>query len=79
VDRQEFFVRFRDPGEVAIDGEMEQVIDLMLLTNPGYKAVLQKYHRMDGTKGHRIPIIEAACASKFAALVSPYRDWERKQ
>jgi hypothetical protein len=23
--------------------------------------------------------MEAACASKFAALVSPYRQWERKQ
>jgi hypothetical protein len=79
VDRQEVVVRFRDPGEVAIDGEMKQVIDLMLPTNPCYQAILQKYHRMDGFKGHRIPIIEAACASKFAALVSPYRDWERKQ
>lgn len=79
VDRQEVVVRFRDPGEVAIDGEMKQVIDLMLPSTPCYQAVLQKYHRIDGTKGHRIPIIEAACASKFAALVSPYREWERKQ
>ena len=34
---------------------------------------------LDEATGHRIPTIEAACASKFAALVSPYREWERKQ
>jgi hypothetical protein len=79
VDRQEVVVRFRDPGEIAIDGEMKQVIALMLPSNSCYQAVLEKYHRIDEAKGHRIPIIEAACASKFAALVSPYREWERKQ
>jgi hypothetical protein len=79
VDRQEVVVRFRDPSEIAIDGEMKQVIDLMLPSNDCYEAILLKYHRIDETSGHRIPIIEAACASKFAALVSPYRQWERKQ
>jgi hypothetical protein len=58
---------------------MKQVIDIMLPSNSCYQAVLKKYHRIDESKGHRIPIIEAACASKFAALVSPYREWERKQ
>ena len=79
VDRQEVVVRFRDPGEVAIDGETKQVIDGMLPSNPCYEAILESYHRIDEATGHRIPTIEAACASKFAALVSPYRQWERKQ
>ena len=79
VDRREVVVRFRDPGEVAIDGEMKQVIDAMLPSNPCYQAILDRYHKLDPSTGHRIPTIEAACASKFAALVSPSREWERKQ
>jgi len=79
VEKQEVVVRFRDPGEVAITGEMKQVINAMLPSNPCYEAILDRYHTVDPTTGHRIPIIEAACASKFAALVSPYREWERKQ
>lgn len=78
VDRQEVVVRFRDPGEIAIDGEMKQVIDAMLPSNPCDEAILRSYHVTDQSTGHRIPTIEAACASKFAALVSPYREWEKK-
>jgi hypothetical protein len=78
VDRREVVVRFRDPGEVAIDGEMKQVIDAMLPSNPCYHAILDLHHRLDESTGYRIPTIEAACASKFAALVSPYREWEKK-
>jgi len=79
VDRQEVVVRFRDPGEVSITGEVMQVIDLMLPSNDCYRAVLDQYHRIDKATGNRIPILEAACASKFAALVSPHRLWDRKQ
>lgn len=79
VDRQEVVIRFRDPGEIAIDREMKQVIDLMLPSNACYEAILKKFHCIDPVTGNRIPILEAACASKFAALVSPYRQWEKKQ
>ncbi len=79
VDRQPVVVRFRDPGEVAIDGEIKQVIDVMLPSNGCYEAILEQYHVVDPVTGHRIPTIEAACASKFAALVSPYREWDKKQ
>jgi hypothetical protein len=79
VDRREVVVRFRDPGEIAIDGEMKQVIDAMLPSNPVYQAILDRFHATDEATGHNIPTIEAACASKFAALVSPYRDWNKKQ
>jgi hypothetical protein len=78
TERTEVVVRFRDPGEIAITGEMKQVIGIMLPSNSCYAAILREYHRIDEATGHRIPIIEAACASKFAALVSPYREWEKK-
>jgi len=78
VDRQEVVIRFRDPGEVAITGEIKQVIDVMLPSNTCYEAILSRFHTIDESTGHCIPIIEAACASKFAALVSPFREWEKK-
>ncbi len=79
TERLEVVTRFRDPGEIAITGEMKQVIDLMLPSNACYATILREHHRIDESSGHRIPTIEAACASKFAALVSPYREWNRKQ
>jgi len=79
VERTPVVIRFRDPGEIAIDGEMKQVIDLMLPNDDCYTAILKKFHRIDEATGNRIPILEAACASKFAALVSPFRQWEKKQ
>jgi len=78
TERLEIVIRFRDPGEIAITGEVKQVINIMLPSNDCYTAILREYHRTDPATGHRIPIIEAACASKFAALVSPYREWEKK-
>ena len=79
TERLAVVARFRDPGEVAVTGEMKQVIDIMLPSNDCYEAILGEYHTIDGSTGHRIPVIEAASASKFAALVSPYRDFDRKQ
>ncbi len=78
IERMPIVVRFRDPGEIAITGEMKQVIDIMLPSNECYATILAQYHRIDESTGHRVPIVEAACASKYAALVSPYREWEKK-
>ncbi len=79
IERFEVVVRFRDPGEVSITGEMKQVIDVMLPSSDCYEAILARYHRIDKTTGHKVPTLEAACASKFAVLVSPHRDFDRKQ
>jgi NADPH-dependent ferric siderophore reductase len=79
VERQEVVVRFRDPGEIAITGEMMQVIDLMRPHDDCYYEILQHAHRVDASTGHTIPTIEAACASKFAALISPNRQFIKKQ
>ena len=78
LDRQQVVVRFRDPGEIAIDGEMKQVIDVMRPSDDCYAAVLAEFFRIDPITGHRIPQLEAAIASKYAALVSPNRDWSKK-
>lgn len=79
VDRQEVVTRFRDPGEIAITGEMKQVIDLMRPNDDCYYAILNDYHLIDAATGNRIPTIEAASASKFAALISPNRQFIKKQ
>ena len=78
VDREAVVIRFRDPGEVAIDGETKHVIDLMLPSNECYTAILDKYHCIDPSSGYPIPLLEAAMASKYSALVSPYRSWSKK-
>ncbi len=64
---------------MAIDGETKQVIDLMLPSDECYTAILNKYHHIDPLTGYPIPLLEAAMASKYSALVSPYRQWVRKQ
>ncbi|MEM6691540.1 MAG: hypothetical protein AAF664_19080 [Planctomycetota bacterium] len=79
VDRQVVVVRFLDPGEIAITGEMKQVIDLMLPDDDCYHEILQHAHRVDPPTGDIIPTLEAACASKFAALISPNRQFIKKQ
>jgi hypothetical protein len=65
------------PGSQHV--EPQEVIDVMLPSNLCYEAILETYHISDPLTGHRIPTLEGACTSKFAALVSPYREWERKQ
>ena len=79
VQRTEVVIRFRDPGEVSIDGEMKQVIDLMLPSDACYQAILKSHRRIDAATGHPIPTIEAACVSKFSAMISPFRLFVRKQ
>ena len=79
VERFPLVARFRDPGEIAIDREMKPVIDVMLPSNACHVAILAAEHRVDEATGHRVPVLEAAIAAKYAALVSPHRDWDRKQ
>ncbi|WP_186776080.1 hypothetical protein [Rubripirellula reticaptiva] len=71
-------IRLRDPGEIGVDGEVKVVIDLMRPTDSLYEAILSQHHITDSDTGHRLPIIEAALAAKYSAIVSPYRLFERK-
>jgi hypothetical protein len=77
--RYEVVLRFFDPGEIAIDGQAKHVLDLMLPSNGCHTAILSQYHVVDPVTLHRLPVMEAAIASKYAALVSPNRAWPRKQ
>ncbi len=78
-DRTPVVVRFRDPGEVGINGKTQVVIDLMLPNDALYEAILDHHHVVDDTTGHKLPIIEAALAAKYSAIVSPNRQFIRKQ
>ncbi len=71
-------IRLRDPGEIGVDGEVKVVIDLMRPTDALYEAILDHHHILDSDTGHRVPIIEAALAAKYSAIVSPYRDMAKK-
>lgn len=62
--------RFIDP---ATD---QQVIDVMKPTQPLYHLVFRYTIPVEGT--HRIPDLEMALASKFAAMISPNRDPDKK-
>lgn len=52
------------------------VIDLMKPTQPVYQIVFRHSISVGGT--HRIPDLEMALASKFAAMVSPNREQDKK-
>src|SRR5690606_11867368 len=79
VERFPLVIRFRDLGELGNDSEMMPVIDVMIPSNACHLAILETEHRIEAVTGHRVPGLEAAIAAKYAALVSPHRDWDRKQ
>lgn len=72
-------VRFADPADPDADGKPKPVIDLMLPWSEFQKTILLDHVLQDPSTGHHIPTLEAALVSKYAALVSPYRDWEKKE
>ncbi len=72
-------VRFFDPGDLDADGKPKPVIDIMLPWSQFQKTILLDHVIIDAATGHRIPTVEAAIVSKYAALVSPHRDWDKKE
>jgi hypothetical protein len=72
-------VRFMDPNDLNPNGQPKPVIDLMLPWGEFQATILKKYVIIDKETQHRIPRLEAALASKYASMVSRYRDWDRKQ
>ncbi len=71
-------VKFKDAGDVDEEGRPKTVIDLMLPWGPIQKMILERHVLVDEKTGDRIPTIEAAIASKYAAVLSPYRELGRK-
>lgn len=81
LQKEEFapVVRFYDPGELDRDGNRVPVIDLMLPWSPFQETILRDHVIVDEEKGSRYPTGEAAIVSKYAAVVSPYRNYDKKQ
>ncbi|QDS88928.1 hypothetical protein EC9_31230 [Rosistilla ulvae] len=71
-------VRFLDPAETDAHDKPIPVIDLMLPWGPFQVAILADHVVVDRQTGNRLPSIEAAIVSKYAAMVSPHRIAEKK-
>jgi hypothetical protein len=71
-------VRFLDPEDRNPDGEPKPVIDLMMPWGKFQETILKECVVIDEETQHRIPRLEAALVSKYAALVSPHRDPGKK-
>jgi len=72
-------VRFKDPADLDSAGKPKPVVDLMLPWSPFQEMILQEQVVVDKETGHRLPTIEAALVSKYAAMLSPYRDRDKKE
>jgi hypothetical protein len=81
LEKEEFppVVRFFDPGELDREGKKVPVIDIMLPWSPFQKTILKEHVLVDEVTLSRYPTPEAAIVSKYAPLVSPQRDFDKKQ
>lgn len=81
VEELEPVVRFKDPADCFNDGRPKPVIDLMLAWSDLNEAILKEseYVVLDEETQHVVPTVEAALASKYAALISDYRELEKKE
>jgi hypothetical protein len=81
VEELEPVVRFKDPNDCFADGSPKPVIDLMLTWSRLNEAILkEKGHVLvDPDTQHVIPTVEAALASKYAAMISDFRDRGKKE
>jgi hypothetical protein len=70
--------RFLDPNDINPEGKPKPVVDLMHPWSPFQEVILKEHVIVDKATGHRLPTVEAALASKYAAIVSPFRDREKK-
>ena len=71
--------RFLDPGDLDAQGKPKPVLDLMHPWSPFQELILKEHVTVDEKTQHRLPTLEAALISKYAAIVSPYRDRDKKE
>jgi hypothetical protein len=71
--------RFADPADLDAEGRPKPVVDLMHPWSPFQELILKEYVIVDEATQHRLPTLEAALVSKYAAVVSPHRDIEKKE
>jgi len=72
-------VRFLDPADLGPDGKPKAVIDLMQPWGKFQETILKQHVSVDEETQHRIPTLEAALVAKYAAMVSPHRDREKRE
>lgn len=72
-------IRFLDPLDLDNEGHPKPAIDVMQPWSPFQELILKEYVIIDAEAQHRIPTLEAALASKYAAIISPHRDREKKE
>ncbi|NUQ61679.1 MAG: hypothetical protein HUU20_04270 [Pirellulales bacterium] len=71
-------VRFLDPQDRDAAGRPKPVIDLMLPGAKFQQTILDEYIVIDEPTGHSIPRLEAALVCKYAAMISPHRDPDKR-
>ena len=72
-------VRFMDPGDPDEVGNPKPVIVIMLPWSEFQKTILLDHVLIDPESGNRIPTVEAAIVSKYAALISPHRNIDKRE
>ncbi len=72
-------VRFVDPTDLNPNGDPKPVIDVMLPWGKFQETILEKHVLVDAETGSHYPTLEAALASKYAAIVSQYRSRDKKE
>ena len=71
--------RFLDPLDLDPQGQPKPAIDLMHPWSPFQELILKEYVVVDEETQHRLPTLEAALVSKYAAMLSPHRDRDKKE
>jgi hypothetical protein len=71
--------RFLDPADLDHEGQPKPVIDLMHPWSPFQELILKEFVIVDEATQHRLPTVEAALVSKYAAMLSPFRDRDKKE
>ena len=72
-------VRFRDPNDLDLRGNPKPTIDIMNTWSEFQQTILKEFVVIDKVTKHRIPRLEAALVSKYAAMVSAMRGLEKKE
>jgi hypothetical protein len=71
--------RFLDPLDLDRDGNPKPSIGVMHPWAPFQELILKEYVLVDEETQHRIPTVEAALVSKYAAMLSPHRDRDKRE
>lgn len=71
--------RFLDPLDLDPQGQPKPVIDLMHPWAPFQELILKEYVVVDEETQHRLPTLEAALVSKYASMLSQFRDRDKKE